>query len=117
MTDEQIIKALECCSDYFDCDNCECKEYCPKNFEELFALALDLINRQKAEIKKWKENARGAFLINLNEEAKAEAVAFLIEKLIDMSVCKDNGDGTESLYVSVSNARQFLKEMVGENNG
>lgn len=104
---------------YSPCD--DCPHSFSKNNQESnvckiceFKQALDLINRQKAEIVMWKEKARAAFLINLNEEAKAEAVAFLIEKLIDMSVCKDNGDGTESLYVSVSNARQFLKEMVGD---
>ncbi len=47
MTDNEIIKALECC-EKDDCDNC------PNDFGNCYAnlagYALDLINRQKAEI-------------------------------------------------------------------
>ena len=53
-TDEEVIKALECCSkdNVKDCDACpyedmETKTYC---VNELIKDALDLINRQKAEI-------------------------------------------------------------------
>lgn len=49
-TDEEIIRALECCANgecdeciYYDCS--PCKEY-------LNNAALDLINRQKAEIER-----------------------------------------------------------------
>jgi archaellum component FlaC len=49
MTDTEIIKALECCKKD-DCDNC------PNDFGNCYAnlagYALDLINRQKAEIKR-----------------------------------------------------------------
>ena len=117
MTEEQIIKALECLAgEMIPCKDCpysvnythfDCKRQAAKD-------ALDLINRQKAEIVMWKEKARAAFLINLNEEEKAEAVKFLFNRLIDISVCKDNGDGTESLYVSIPKARQRLNEMVGD---
>ena len=50
MTDNEIIKALECCSETktSDCKECpllsvECSKY------DLYKLALDLINHQKAE--------------------------------------------------------------------
>ena len=54
MTDEQIIKALECCK-HDDCDNCpNCFGNCESN---LATHSLDLINRQKAEIERLeKEN-------------------------------------------------------------
>ena len=62
MTDEQIIKALECCAtdDMDDCFQCpydnmvynpgydQCADMCRKD-------ALDLINRQKAEIEELKD--------------------------------------------------------------
>lgn len=59
MTDNEIVKALECCM------GCGCKE-CP-NFNEndideeccmgrLIVEALKLVNRQKAEIERYKEN-------------------------------------------------------------
>ena len=54
MTDEEIIKALECCSTYGgSCKKCpayikvdrsDCKKY--------FRAAIDLINNQKAEIER-----------------------------------------------------------------
>ena len=56
MTDEQIIKALECCSKYPE--ELSCSE-CPLNSRgadcldfELGKFVLDLINRQKAEIER-----------------------------------------------------------------
>ena len=47
MTDNEIIKALECCSDT-DCDNCPFEEQCRRN-GSLSDIALDLINRLKKE--------------------------------------------------------------------
>lgn len=52
MKDNEIIKALECCIKD-DCDNCpdtfgNCEHNAMRN-------ALDLINRQKAEIERLKE--------------------------------------------------------------
>ena len=53
MTEEQIIKALECCIVYEDCEGCPCAEdnsqYCLK---ATCKNALDLINRQKAELER-----------------------------------------------------------------
>lgn len=48
MTDNETIKALECCKDN-DCDNCPFEEQCRRN-GSLADIALDLINRQKTEI-------------------------------------------------------------------
>ncbi len=61
MTDNEIIKALECCKDAKlnqDCLDLKCPfatEYgCNIDAEELRNAALDLINRQKAEIEKYR---------------------------------------------------------------
>ena len=59
MTDDEIIKALECCG--FEYGNlCSvCPKYEKDNDfcqEELHNYAIDLINRQKAEIEKYKNN-------------------------------------------------------------
>lgn len=57
MTDAEIIKALECCYIYHQCEGCprdfdtNGKTYCMKLGENI----LDLINRQKAEIEKLKK--------------------------------------------------------------
>ena len=50
MTDNEIIKALECCSDS-NCHECPI-EGCT---DDIFRNALDLINRQKARIKELEE--------------------------------------------------------------
>lgn len=57
LTDEAIVKALECCSTH----TIECKE-CPLYFKDdvcssfkRHRLTLDLINRQKAEIERLKK--------------------------------------------------------------
>ena len=49
MKDNEIIKALECCYTYFDCDGCPFEEPC-SGLNVLTENTLDLINRQKAEI-------------------------------------------------------------------
>lgn len=49
MTDNEIIKALECCESQLDCVGCQCVNYCPQDINELNGLALDLINRLQAE--------------------------------------------------------------------
>ena len=76
-TDEEIIKALECCKD------CCCKQ-CDEepNFQE----AIDLINRQKAEIERLEKvlNGRDQLVNALNKcykQAKSEAVKEFAEKL------------------------------------
>lgn len=52
MTDNEIIKALGCCADEgFRCDECPCQSFKYSECYELITReALDLINRQKAEI-------------------------------------------------------------------
>ena len=62
MTDNEIIKALECCDNCF-CEECSYKPKLHNCREELCHDAVDLINRQKAEINR----------LNLKLEAVQEA--------------------------------------------
>ena len=99
MTDNEIIKALECCK------VCSSPEYCRECpyvecttvkgcVGEMLTDALDLINRQKAEIERLKEmnefhrktiteNAQKALEVTLDEigKAKAEAIKEFAERL------------------------------------
>lgn len=50
-TDNEIIKALECCVTYEFCTGCPLVDNCPSSYS-LLKSALDLINRQKAEIER-----------------------------------------------------------------
>ena len=87
MTDEQIIKALECCHKFGDF-GCGC---CPLSDEmgcrdELKTSALFLINRQKAEIERLNKAIKGREqLVNtLNKcykQAKSEAIKEFANRL------------------------------------
>lgn len=55
MNDTEIIKALKCCSNRYDCNTCEYYiKYCTGDMNIPLKDALDLINRQQAKIKKQK---------------------------------------------------------------
>lgn len=56
MTDNDIIKALERCSTIdtgIACQDCPLTDECNKNSDILVKSALDLINRQRAEIEEY----------------------------------------------------------------
>ena len=115
--DEEVIKALECCRDFGDCSLCPYDgavfDEEPDCAEKLHTDALDLINRQKAEIKGlsveldlakafYKEKESEFSLLNykynktlnqLNDYqsiTRAEAIKGFAEKLknnLDISAC------------------------------
>lgn len=65
MTDNDTIKVLECCANSDGCENCPCSKQC--DGVEHIQYALDLINRQKAEIERLKDilyDADGVNLVN-----------------------------------------------------
>lgn len=79
-TDEDLIKALDHCRNGergSKCSKCEyvtgCKTY-------LIGLALDLINRQRAEIEAW-ETGQKALQKNLSQIIRAEAIKEFAEML------------------------------------
>ena len=97
MTDNEIIKALECCgSPYNRCLECPlCEMEKVKCFTELTANALDLINRQKAEINNLENLVainKGAMRAyreaceNAHDEAVADFSHFLIDKAKDRCI-------------------------------
>ena len=62
MTDNEIIKALECCShrnEDLPCDGCPAYNIAQMCMEDLMSDAIDLINRQKAEVEQLKIVAGG----------------------------------------------------------
>ena len=57
MSDEEIIKALYCCTKYETCDKCPIYKECEFSYDrdyvgvpDILTLSLDLIKRQKAKI-------------------------------------------------------------------
>lgn len=119
MTDEQFIKALECCvkTEFIsDCAKCEMFAFDCKDI--LIENALDIINRQKAEIERlqkenerWKNGFMGACMLEnckLKDEWKAEAIKEFVERLKNKNV---QGFRDENAYVSVDDIDNLVKEM------
>lgn len=154
MTDNEIIKALECCTkteSLGDCEKLKCPMYTKNGCAyylgvdedhehticyEHFKNALDLINRQKAEIKSLKreaailsENADSAFQDGLNEaqdlyasqirgEARAEAIKEFAEAYKEQIKSCTGMFADDGFYVpldAVLRIVEFCKEqMIGE---
>ena len=126
MTDNEIIKALECCKKRTVFEECpvECPMY--KFDGDCFDLMqidiLDLINRQKAEIERLNNNI-SAMAITLSNSAKgtrAEAIKEFAERLkeeINKSLDEywnGNGGGyylAEDVHFDID---FLVKEMVGD---
>ena len=123
MTDNEIIKALECCLDY-SCLICPCEKgasiLC---IDDLHQYALDLINRQKAEIERLEEaiGQREADIEMFTDigkmysELKAEAIKEFAERLKDETF-KINYCGSVYNVVDIDDIVNLVKEMVGEKN-
>ena len=137
MTDEEIIKALECCSKK-ECNKCPNYSEDIECGEALLILALDLINRLKAEIgglKKFIEKDQGLILkltnVPKNEydnKIKSETIKEFAERFeyfvlhedpeINELKCKDYESymgGINQLRLQiVKGINNLVKEMVGE---
>ena len=81
MTDKEVIKALECCVKGLECKNCPANPH-KGNYGYCTSLllkdALDLINRQKAEI--FKEKNKNSKLRNERNRLKAEVERLTAER-------------------------------------
>lgn len=119
LTDEEIIKALEeeiHLAEYVDSD------YCCNTEVSLLKSTLDLINRQKAEIEQWQEEANrwqtlSCQEIDDREEIEAEAYKEFANQI---KMHKRRMRGFDLCYefwdyaVSVEDIDNILKTMVGE---
>ena len=131
MTDNEIIKALECCF----LSECDCKD-CPyRDFEicdtaKMINTVIDLIKRQQAEIERLKIrkkeyafcNLLGNCLVyseNLKDynkmriDLKAEAIKEFAERLKTNHITKDD-KGKVHLLIEYDEFDNLVKEMVGD---
>ena len=115
MTDNEITKALECCVNGEDCLNCPLQE----QFADCKPMtgALDLINRQKAEIERLEDLNKCYYtscqqIAKSNHEIKAEAVKEFAELL------KEHIRDYHPYYYVIDEevVDNLVEEMVGENN-
>ena len=117
MTDNEIIKALECCIYHHGkCTSCplyaEVTTVCKEKKDNY---VLDLINRQKAEIKRLQsDNVKLHTIIpKMLLEAKYEAVKEFAERLKEYSFLDNLAlDGKETVYVD--DIDNLVKEMTKE---
>ena len=129
MTDNEIIKALECCSN--PCGN-DCDE-CPKFVENydtiiecgvfLMADALSLINRQKAEIESLNSrifalNDTNKILMDSQEvywRNKVKEFAVRLKEMVAISEDREYRSGydfsADAVFEDIDN---LVKEMVGD---
>ena len=123
MTDNEIIKALECCLLSNEQQESRCED-CPMEVshaicQELLAFhALDLINRQKAEIEDLKTQRRVLAVCwkdtrKYLKTAKSEAIKEFAERL-NVSFGSYTDDTVIWVREKIDN---LVKEMVGESNG
>ena len=139
MTDNEIIKALECCtSDCITCDECP-YEYTKHIIGEEFETMpngkcyddlscdewhkidlLDLITRQKAEIESLSKLAnigRQAICEHLNRNGiDKKAIKEFAERLKECGTKVEGGKGFEGVFVMANNLQidNLVKEMVGD---
>ena len=129
MTDNDIIKALECCHvgkrDH-DCKKCPLYRRVPACVGHLTEAALDLVNRQKAEIERLKAMIEAAedhynplpFKGIFDEkiaEVKAEAVKAFSEGLNEYIDFITSSFYTEGVVPCIkAKIEQFVKEMTEE---
>lgn len=116
-TDDEIVKALECCM-YGRCDdNCPFFKKAVEKCNDLDSLILDLINRQKAEIESLKE----AYAIYEETTglkwARAETIKEFAERLKQYcALGGDFGDPCGVLTVTDRWIDHLVKEMTGEDS-
>ena len=121
MTDNEIIKALECCSSQTTentCGNCPLFNIGrPDCYRTLAKHSLDLINRQQAEIERLqKVNDSFTDIGKLYSEIKADAIKEFAEELKQRTLIQPdyNDFVKEFLKIIHRNIDNLVKEMVGE---
>lgn len=114
MTDEKLIKSLEMCANNGNCKDCFINPH-KGNYGYCTSLAikeaLDLINRQKAEIERlqnrivfWRE-----YMDYRPDELKAEAIKRFVERLREYAISDEFGT-----MVDIDDIDNLIEETIGE---
>ena len=131
MTDNEIIKALECClkgCNAEGCDNCPLYEKVEDCEIEIPIIALDLINRQKAEIEQLRLENRALSQkritmferIELVNNARTKAIREFAENVktaINERFSDEIQDSNAHLYLMNTLLDDLVKEMTEGENG
>lgn len=129
MKDNEIINGLECCNHEYvwqkECFDCEYATFEANCGKEMIKDALDLINRQKAEIEKLKTDFQIEASNKLEKEIKAEAIKEFAERLknhlrqqpkwcINRDHYRNVGFSYDDVFFGIDH---ILKEMTEGENG
>ena len=127
MTDNEIIKALECCTEDEDYTHCPSIKEMPYCSNDIMVGALNLIKRQQAEIERLKneiQTTKDAYIMlqTKNEIIKSEAVKEFAERLKNKIKieCNPYGKPTFDYDTSIAIMRyidNLVKEMVDNEKG
>jgi SMC interacting uncharacterized protein involved in chromosome segregation len=105
MTDNEIIKALECClnDETALCNKCPLKNECDDNpLDDVKArYSLDLINRQQAEIENYSHNVK-------------QLVSDIRNYQIDLQAMRISANSFKSKYKSAINTAKELQTVIKE---
>ena len=110
MTDKEIIKALECCTEGEDCKHCPLIKELPYCSDDIMADALDLIQRQQIEIDIMQEFYEMHYDQTI-KTAKSEAVKEFATRLEEYSYRSMGNYGISHMVVSVKDIDNLIKEM------
>ena len=117
-TDDEIIKALECCREK-DCGDCPMIEY-PQTIcqWDAFDLAIDLINRKKAEIERLEKTLTEQFdsYESIRKRAKTEAIKEFAERVKEGYAPSGDFGDPFVLTVTAKWIDNLIKEMTGEDS-
>ena len=119
MTDNEIIKALECCTEDEDCSHCPSIKEMPYCSNDIMVGALNLIKRQQAEIERLQNTIndildRQPILVERAEKyAKSEAIKEFAEKLKEIVKFTDDTYECWEIEGYIDN---LVKEMIGYEN-
>ena len=129
LTDNEIIKALECCiksSHFGECFDNKCplvsEKGCEVGKETLYPYVLDLINRLQAENERLTIRLRKAEhqlddAMKMYNIIKAEAYKEFAERLKEIAISRyDAFDEQEYPFVRLTDLDNLLKKLVGEDN-
>ena len=123
MTDNEIIKVLECCGKEYSCEKCALNTWLDKKRDCTGAIlvnALDLINRQKEKNESLKVDL-AKFSIRLDnlyktaDEIKSEAIKEFAEKLKGYAIGENGSKEKAYFFVEVQDIDNLIKEMEDNN--
>jgi hypothetical protein len=114
MTDNEIIKALECCAGDDGCDVCPMYKPSSECITELQGKVLDLINRLQAN-----NSSMQSTLAKMSmgvEQAKAEAIKEFWSRLQGIAYRSEVewSHGEHPMLIELDDAEEIYEEMVGD---